>query len=178
MSTGRDNDVIEVRSLNAAATSGLLRFAGLTFRCGLGRSGCRYMKREGDGATPLGTWALRQVFYRPDRLLRPPTRLTLRPLRPDDGWCDSLFDRNYNRSIRLPYAGRTEGMWREDNLYDLVVVVGYNDMPRVQGLGSAIFMHLARPGYAPSEGCVTLQKDHLLRLLSVVPANVALRVCE
>lgn len=177
MSTGRDKDVIVVRSLNAAATIGLLHYAGLQFRCGLGRSGRRFLKCEGDGATPMGKWRLREVFYRPGRLLRPQTSLPLRALRADDGWCDSFGDRNYNRNIRLPYAPSNEGMWREDHLYDLVVVLGYNDMPRVQGRGSAIFMHLARPGYQPSEGCITLRRDHLLRLLAAVPSRVSLRVC-
>lgn len=133
--------------------------------CALGRSGVTALKREGDGATPLGRWALRAVFYRPDRVARPRTLLPVRALRRDDGWCDTPFDANYNRNVRLPYGERTESMWREDHLYDIVVMLGYNDRPRVHGAGSAIFMHLARDGYTPTEGCIALKRHDLEMLL-------------
>lgn len=170
------NRFIAVRSTTAPATQGRLSIGGCSFPCALGRSGRRHMKREGDGATPIGDWPLREAFYRPDRMRRPLTGLPLRALHRDDGWCDATGDRNYNRNIRRPYPGSAEGMWREDHLYDIVIVAGYNDFPRVQGLGSAIFMHLARPGYTPSEGCVTLKRAHMLRLLVALRPGAVLRV--
>jgi L,D-peptidoglycan transpeptidase YkuD (ErfK/YbiS/YcfS/YnhG family) len=141
-------------------------FAGQSYSCSLGRAGVRQDKREGDGATPAGEFALREVLYRPDKLGRPPaTALPCRALSPDDGWCDDPRDQQYNRPVKLPYPASHEKMWREDDLYDLVVVVGYNDQPVVPGRGSAIFLHLARPGYAPTAGCVALAKEDMLRLL-------------
>jgi L,D-peptidoglycan transpeptidase YkuD (ErfK/YbiS/YcfS/YnhG family) len=144
----------------------ILQVGGARLNCALGRSGIAAVKREGDGATPRGRWALRAVHYRPDRVARPRTLLPVRALGPKDGWCEDPADRNYNRRVRLPDGGGTESMWRQDHLYDLVVELGYNDRPRRRGAGSAIFMHLARPGYAPTEGCVALSRHDLQMLLA------------
>jgi L,D-peptidoglycan transpeptidase YkuD (ErfK/YbiS/YcfS/YnhG family) len=124
----------------------------------------------------MGQWRMREVFYRRDRLPRPRTRLPLRPLAPDLGWCDAPQDRNYNRPVRYPYHASAERLWRNDRLYDLVIVLGYNDRPRVRGRGSAIFMHVAKPGYAPTEGCIAMRREHLARLLAVVGARASVRV--
>jgi L,D-peptidoglycan transpeptidase YkuD (ErfK/YbiS/YcfS/YnhG family) len=136
------------------------------------------MKREGDGATPIGIWSLRVVLYRPDRMRRPSTRLPVRVLGEQDGWCDAPADRNYNRRVCLPYPASAESLWRRDELYDVVVVLGYNDWPRCRGRGSAIFMHVARPGCMPTEGCVALSRPHLLRMLERLSprARIAIRM--
>jgi L,D-peptidoglycan transpeptidase YkuD (ErfK/YbiS/YcfS/YnhG family) len=105
------------------------------------------------------------VLYRPDRVPRPATGLPVRRLSPHDGWCDAPADRNYNRPVRHPYPASAERLWREDGLYDVVVVLSHNARPRVRGCGSAVFMHVARPGYAPTEGCIALRREHLSRLL-------------
>jgi L,D-peptidoglycan transpeptidase YkuD (ErfK/YbiS/YcfS/YnhG family) len=136
--------------------------------CALGRSGIRALKREGDGATPRGRFLLKYIFYRPDRA-RPRTAFDLRRIRRDDGWCDDPANRNYNRRVRLPYPASAERLWRDDELYDFVVVLGQNDVPRVRYRGSAIFMHMARPGFAPTEGCVALRPRDLRRLIAVLP---------
>ncbi|MBF0268065.1 MAG: L,D-transpeptidase family protein [Alphaproteobacteria bacterium] len=135
------------------------------FRCALGRSGVSTAKREGDGATPAGRFPLRRVFFRPDRLDPPLTRLPVLALHPDDGWCDDPGHLDYNRPVRLPFAASHEKMWREDALYDLGAVLGHNDAPPVPYLGSAIFLHVAKPDYAPTEGCVALALDDLRSLL-------------
>jgi L,D-peptidoglycan transpeptidase YkuD (ErfK/YbiS/YcfS/YnhG family) len=116
------------------------------------------------------------VLYRPDRGRRPPTRLPVRPIRRADGWCDAPTDRNYNRSVRHPYPASAERLWREDGLYDLVVLLSHNARPRVRGAGSAVFMHLARPGYRPTEGCIALSRAHLLRLLQRLGVGAQIRV--
>ena len=153
------------RGLSARATIGTIACGNLRFACALGRSGRRVDKREGDGATPIGCFALRAAFYRGDRLMRPRTRLPLIALKAADGWCDDPRDRNYNRRVRRPYPASAEALWRADHLYDLVVVLGHNDRPRVKGRGSAIFMHVAETDLAPTAGCVALRLPHLLRLL-------------
>jgi L,D-peptidoglycan transpeptidase YkuD (ErfK/YbiS/YcfS/YnhG family) len=157
--------VADVLMLSASSPRGWLRLGGLKFPCALGRTGCRARKREGDGATPVGRWRIRAVLYRPDRVRRPRTLLPVLPIRPYDGWCDAPADRNYNRPVRHPYPASAERLWRADALYDVVVVLSCNDRPRVRGRCSAIFMHVARPGYAPTEGCIALARPHLLRLL-------------
>jgi L,D-peptidoglycan transpeptidase YkuD (ErfK/YbiS/YcfS/YnhG family) len=150
----------------------------LAFACALGRAGCLARKREGDGATPVGQWQLRRVLYRADRTPRPRTALPVRAIRRDDGWCDAGTDRNYNRPVRHPYPASAERLWRIDQLYDVIVLLGYNDAPRRRGRGSAIFMHVARPGLEPTEGCIALARPHLLRLIERVgpQTSVAVRV--
>jgi L,D-peptidoglycan transpeptidase YkuD (ErfK/YbiS/YcfS/YnhG family) len=109
---------------------------------------------------------VRQVFYRADRLARPRTGLPVRPLRPWDGWCDAVGDSNYNRWVPQPYRASAEKLWRSDSLYDLIVTLDHNVCPRIQGHGSAIFLHVAAAGYRPTAGCIAVERPHLLRLLA------------
>ncbi|GEO80818.1 hypothetical protein ROR02_09490 [Pararhodospirillum oryzae] len=130
-------------------------------------------KVEGDGATPAGVFALRWVFYRPDRETAPLTGLPVRALTPTLGWCDDPADPAYNREVTLPYPASAESMWRDDGLYDLGVVLGHNDDPVVPGAGSAVFLHVADPGGRPTAGCVALALADLRALLAVCgPATV------
>lgn len=169
---------VVVRSLSLRATSGRLRIGSLEFPCALGRGGIKARKREGDGGTPLGTWRLGRVWYRADRVPRPWTALPVRPIRPDDGWCDGASDRNYNRPVRLPYAASAEALWRQDAVYDIVVVIEHNQRPRVRGHGSAVFLHLARPGFSPTEGCIAVSRSHMLRLLASLARGARLRIAR
>lgn len=123
-------------------------------------------KREGDGKSPVGEWPMRYVFYRPDRIAAPETALPVVALSPDDGWCDDPNSQDYNRHVKLPFEAGHEKLWRDDHVYDLIVVLGHNDDPPVPGMGSAIFMHLAREDYSGTEGCVALARDDLLELLN------------
>jgi len=157
---------LRVYGRSARNPRGRLAIGGAQVHCSVGRSGRRVGKREGDGATPIGSWRLVEVLYRADRVQRPRSALPIRSLRPDDGWCDAVGDRNYNRRVRHPYQASAERLWRDDHVYDLIVVMTHNLMPRVQGGGSAVFMHVARPDYAPTEGCVALGHRDLRRLLA------------
>ncbi len=141
-------------------------FAGRSYACALGRAGVSLEKREGDGATPAGTLPLRRLFWRPDRLTRPGTVVPAQPLATDIGWCDDPAASAYNTEVRLPCAVAHERLWREDSLYDLIGVLGWNDSPVVAGRGSAIFLHVAAPGLAPTAGCVALARDDLLAVLA------------
>ena len=147
-------------------SGGVLTFGTHSFRCAIGRGGVRANKREGDGATPVGTFTLRRLFYRPDREARPSCGLETEALDASFGWCDDPDRPDYNQFVRLPFDGRHERLWRDDHLYDLVVVIGYNESPIVRGAGSAIFLHLATDDYAPTEGCVALARDDLLIVLA------------
>lgn len=150
----------------SVSADGLLRFQGQTLRCALGQGGIRAMKQEGDGATPAGLLPIRRILWRADRGPRPATALPAEPLAPDDGWCDDPSHRDYNTPIRLPHGARHEKLWREDAVYDVIGVLGWNDAPVVRGRGSAIFLHLARPGLPPTEGCIALPEPDLRRLLA------------
>lgn len=160
----------------AVHADGWLTWAGRRVRCALGPAGIRADKREGDGATPAGRFPLRRVLWRADRLAPPETGLPLQPLGPRDGWCDDPADPRYNRPVGLPYPASAERLWRADAVYDVIVVLGHNDDPPRPGCGSAIFLHVARPDFAPTQGCVALALDDLLALLRACAPGAVLHI--
>lgn len=172
----------------AAMPPGSSRFVDLVYRAGrlawpggaapaaCGRGGVSSDKREGDGASPQGTFPLLRAYYRPDRLAPPATGLSLTPLRPDDGWVDEPADPRYNRLVSLPYPAHHEEMWRQDGLYDIVVVIGYNTDPPVPGRGSAIFLHVAAPDFAPTAGCIAVARDVLAGVLGLLGPGSAITI--
>lgn len=141
-------------------------FQGRTYRCALGRGGVRADKQEGDGATPIATLPLRRLYFRADRVKIPACAVPREPLAPDDGWCDDPTHRSYNQPVRLPFTASHEALWRQDHVYDIIGVLGWNDRPVEKHRGSAIFLHLARPDYSPTEGCVALALPDLLAVLA------------
>lgn len=173
---------IRVRAVVGDRCRGQLLVGGQVIPCALGAGGIVTRKREGDGGSPRGRFRLRGGAYRPDHLVvRPRTALPLRATRADDGWCDDARDRRYNRPIRLPppehrRGPSAEAMWRPDALYDVVIDLDYNRAPIRRGRGSAIFLHIARPGYRPTEGCVALARADLLRLLGRLGPRTHLRI--
>jgi L,D-peptidoglycan transpeptidase YkuD (ErfK/YbiS/YcfS/YnhG family) len=155
--------------------SGLLTIQSETFRAALGRGGVRADKQEGDGATPAAALPLRRLLYRADRLAAPDCAVPVRPLERDDGWCDDPADAAYNRPVRLPVAASAEALWRDDAVYDIIGVLGWNDDPIRPGRGSAIFLHIAQPDYAPTAGCVALSTDDLRRVLAMGLTEIVVR---
>ncbi len=162
------------RSLSIARLT--LGNSQLSFPCAIGRNGQTTLKREGDGKTPIGCWSPLMVFYRRDKISRPITSLPIEPVRKNDGWCDQPFDRNYNRGVKHPYPASAEQLWRHDNQYDIIIVLNHNQCPRIQNAGSAIFMHIAKPAYTPTEGCIALKETHLRQLLSYMKPSSKLIV--
>jgi L,D-peptidoglycan transpeptidase YkuD (ErfK/YbiS/YcfS/YnhG family) len=168
---------LSVTLARPSATRGRLVGPGVSVACAIGRSGVTRTKREGDGASPAGRFAILGGWYRPDRFaVRPRSAVPLRPLKPDDGWCDAVGDANYNRPVRLPYPASHEAMWRDDGLYDVVLALDWNMSRRAKGRGSAIFFHLARPGYAPTAGCVAVARADMVRLLARLARGATIRI--
>lgn len=137
-----------------------MRFAGRHFPCTIGKSGATREKREGDGATPVGTHVITGMLFRPDRIAKP-TDWAL-PIGPGDLWSDAPDDRDYNHMVRAPYPHSHERLRRADPLYDLVVLTNWNWPDAQPGRGSAIFIHRWRRAHYPTEGCVAFRPDHLL----------------
>jgi L,D-peptidoglycan transpeptidase YkuD (ErfK/YbiS/YcfS/YnhG family) len=156
---------ISVKKRPGHASQGLLTAAGRTHVCALGKGGIKALKREGDGATPLGRMRLAGAWFRPDHVRFRSAPLGLARITEKSGWCDAPGDRRYNQPVDLPYPASCETMKRKDGLYDLVVVLDFNLIPRKRGGGSAIFMHIARSGLTPTEGCVALPAKVLMRML-------------
>jgi len=175
-----EHDVLtEVLVVQADSTDSSLGWAVLgpkRWRCVVGAGGVREDKVEGDAATPAGEFPLRRIYFRNDRLVLPKVRLPARPVGEHDGWCDDPHSPTYNRLVHVPNEWSHEKMWRDDGLYDLVVVVGYNDDPPEGEWGSAIFLHIAREDYAPTKGCVALARDDLLELVTLIGPETRLKV--
>ena len=157
---------------------GTLTAFGATHRCAIGRSGAAAFgdKREGDGATPLGRWPLLGALLRPDRTDAPATALPWRWLRPDDGWSDDPADPCYNRPVSHPHPFGAERLWRDDHVYDVIIILGHNVAPVAAGAGSAIFWHVARPDFAPTEGCVAIGRDALRTVLERLTLGMTMAI--
>lgn len=172
----RHNGPLRVVRRPGETHRGLAFWRGRAMPVALGPAGIRPDKREGDGATPAGLWHLERMLWRADHGRRPVTGLPARRIRPDDGWCDAPGDNCYNQPVRLPYRASHEEMWRGDGLYDLVVVLDHNSRPRKARGGSAVFLHLARPGFTPTAGCIAFRPADLRRLLRDMKAGTRLKV--
>lgn len=157
---------ITVRRRAGEPTKGILMFDGRPIPVALGRGGLIANKREGDGGTPIGTFHPLRLWWRKDRHVRPRTSLPVRAIRPSDGWCEDPSNRRYNRPIQLAPESNADRLMRADHLYDFIIEIDHNACPRVAGRGSAVFLHLARPGFAPTAGCIAMTRGTILHLLA------------
>ena len=149
----------------AASHKAILRFHERVAPCALGPR-LSDAKIEGDGATPLGVFALRRLYYRPDRWARPETALPISEISQKCGWSDDIEDKDYNRYVPLPHSFSHEALWRDDGLYDAFIALGYNDDPIIAGKGSAIFLHLQKNDFQPTRGCVAIDEDMMRFVLA------------
>jgi L,D-peptidoglycan transpeptidase YkuD (ErfK/YbiS/YcfS/YnhG family) len=159
---------LRVHRRPAQRSHGVLIAGPLTVPVALGRGGIKANKREGDGATPRGVFRLKRLWWRADRHPRPRTQLPVRRIRSDDGWCEDPRDRHYNRPVRVPKDSTADRLARNDRLYDFIIEIDHNTRPRIAGRGSAVFVHIARDGFGPTAGCVSLKLPSLRHLLARV----------
>ncbi len=158
--------MIHIRAAAGDRRRGWMSLGGRTIPVALGRGGILADKREGDGSTPRGIFHPLRLWWRADRHVRPATRLPARAIRADDAWCENPSDRHYNKPVRLRESSGADRLTRDDHLYDFIIEIDHNTSPRIAGRGSAVFLHLARPGFAPTAGCVAMTKANMLRLLA------------
>ncbi|MCW5692269.1 MAG: L,D-transpeptidase family protein [Pseudolabrys sp.] len=157
---------LTVRRRPGNPRQGWLVAGPFTLPVSLGRGGVKANKREGDGGTPRGAFRLKRLWWRADRQLRPPTLLPSRRIGADDGWCEDPASRHYNRPVKVPPGSAADRLARADHLYDFIIELDHNTRPRIAGRGSAVFIHAARPHFAPTAGCVGLDLKALRRLLA------------
>ena len=164
----RDRTLTMIHICTAAGDRrrGWMSLGEQTIPVALGRGGILADKREGDGGTPRGIFHPLRLWWRADRYVRPATRLSVRAIRPDDAWCEDPADRRYNKPVKLRDSADADRLMRDDHLYDFIIEIDHNTAPRITGRGSAVFLHLARPGFAPTAGCVAMTKANMLRLLA------------
>ncbi len=168
--------IIYVRTRPGFRTQGWLIAGAIHVPVALGRSGIRANKREGDGGTPRGRFKLRRLWWRADRAPRPRTLLPVRRIERNDGWCENPGARRYNRPILVPQGRLGDRLWRADGLYDFIIEIDHNTRPRIAGRGSAVFIHVARPGFKPTAGCVALDAGRLQRLLERVGPKTRIEI--
>lgn len=157
---------ITVRRRPGNSSQGWLVAGPLALPVALGRGGIKANKREGDGGTPRGTFRLRRLWWRAERHPKPATALPVHRIKLDDGWCEDPSDRHYNQPVKVPAGSSADRLARADRLYDFIIELDHNTRPRIKGRGSAVFIHAARPHFAPTAGCVALRLDVLRRLLA------------
>ena len=148
-----------------------LTFRDHKFQCSIGRSGFSKNKQEGDGFTPIGSFKIEKIYYRSDKIDNLETKINKFQIHELDGWCDDSSQKEYNKLIRFPYNFSAEKLYRDDSLYNIVCVLNYNTNPIIPGLGSAIFIHVAKGEYASTEGCVALKQKDLIFLLGLIDNN-------
>jgi len=156
--------------------SGYLKYKNLKFRCALGKAGIKKKEKEGDNVTPKGIFKIIKMYYRPDKIKNIKTNIKKIKIKKNIGWCDDPSSRFYNQQINLPSKFSYEKLYRNDNLYDLILVLNYNTNPIIENKGSAIFVHIAKKSYTKTKGCIALKKKHLIELISIIKKNTKIKI--
>jgi L,D-peptidoglycan transpeptidase YkuD (ErfK/YbiS/YcfS/YnhG family) len=156
--------------------SGYLKYKNLKFRCALGKGGVKKKTMEGDNITPKGIFKIIKIYYRPDKIKKIKTAIKKSKIKKNMGWCDDPKSRYYNKLINLPTKYSHEKLYRNDNLYDLIIVLSYNTSPIIKNKGSAIFMHITNNSYKKTKGCIALKKEHLIKIISKIKKNTKIKI--
>jgi L,D-peptidoglycan transpeptidase YkuD (ErfK/YbiS/YcfS/YnhG family) len=156
--------------------NGYLKYKNLKFRCALGKSGIKKKIKEGDNITPKGIFSITRIFYRQDKIKKIRTKVKKIKIKKNMGWCDDSQSPFYNKQVKLPNRFSYEKLYREDNLYDIILILNYNTKPVIKNKGSAIFVHVSNKFYKKTRGCVALKKDHLIKLISQIQKNTKIKI--
>ena len=155
---------------------GLIKYKNFKFTCALGKAGIGEKKREGDNVTPTGTFKIVKIYYRSDRIKKISSKFRAIEITKNMGWCDDPNSKNYNQLVNLPSKYGHEKLFKKNNIYDIIVVLNYNMKPVVKNKGSAIFIHVAKKNYQPTQGCIALKKNDLLKILSKINKNIKIKI--
>jgi len=156
--------------------NGYLKYKKLKFRCALGKGGIKKKIKEGDNITPKGIFSITRIFYRQDKIKKIITKVKKIKIKKNMGWCDDSQSPFYNKQVKLPNRFGYEKLYREDNLYDIILILNYNTKPVIKNKGSAIFVHVGNKFYKKTRGCVALKKDHLIKLISQIQKNTKIKI--
>ena len=153
-----------------------LTFNNYKVKCVVGKRGIGFKRKEGDFITPKGTYKVKYILYRKDRIKKIQTKIKKIAIREDMGWCDDPKSKNYNKLIKLPFAYNFEKLFRKENSYDIILILNYNMKPVIKNKGSAIFIHIAKKNYKKTEGCIALKKIHLLKIIKRINKNTTIKI--
>ena len=151
-----------------------LYYLNYKIKCAIGKNGITKNKQEGDLKTPSGIFKLKKIFYRKDRIKLNNTTIKKSYIKKNSGWCDDPASKYYNKEIKSPFKYSAEKLWRKDNIYDLIIVLNYNFNPIIKNRGSAIFLHISKKNYAPTKGCIAINKKDMMNLLVNIKGNTKL----
>ena len=156
--------------------SGYLKYKNFKFHCSLGKAGIKKKTKEGDQVTPKGIFKVIKIYYRKDKIKKIISPIKKIQIKKNMGWCDDPKSDLYNQQIKLPSKFSYEKLYRKDGLYDIILVLNYNTSPIVKKKGSAIFIHIAKRKFKPTEGCIGLKKNDLIKLLKKIKKNTKIKI--
>jgi len=154
-----------------------LTYRNYRVKCAVGKRGIKRKKKEGDLSTPKGTFQVKKVYYRHDKVKNLKTIFKKIVIRKNMGWCDDPRSNRYNKLIKYPFKYKSEKLFRADNIYDIILVLNFNMNPIKKDKGSAIFIHVAKKKFSPTKGCVALEKKELRKLLKTLKKNSKIKIC-
>ena len=162
--------------MNIELKNNFLYFQKYRLRCSIGKRGISIKKREGDKKTPKGEFRLKYILYRKDRIFKFKTKLKKIPINKKMGWCDDPNSDDYNKIINYPFKFSAEKLWKKENIYDIVIVIDYNLNPVIKNKGSAIFLHIAKKKYQPTNGCIAVNKKNIRLITSTINKKTKLKI--
>ena len=146
------------------------------FKCIVGKRGIKKNKVEGDFCTPSGKFKIGKLYWRPDRVNLPKTKLSTKKIKKNMGWCNDSRSKKYNREINFPFKYSAEKLFRKDKFYDIFINIKYNQNPVRKGKGSAIFLHLTNKKYKPTKGCIAVLKKDLLKIIPLIDKKTKISI--
>ena len=147
----------------------------LKIKCAVGKKGIGYKKKEGDLITPIGQFKIKYILYRKDRV-KVSTKLKKKVLKKNMGWCDDPKSNHYNKLVKLPFDCKHEKLFKNENIYDIILVLNYNMNPVKKNKGSAIFIHVSKNNFRKTEGCVAIKKINLIKLIKEISPNTKVKI--
>ena len=152
-----------------------LKLDDYILKCSIGKNGIKSKKKEGDKCTPKGVFSLGKLYYRADRVKKPTTKISTKIIKKNMGWCDDVTSKFYNKEMKINKNIKHEKLYRNDNVYDYLIIINYNTKKIKPGKGSAIFLHLTK-NYKKTLGCVAVKKKDFLIILKLITKNTKIKI--
>ena len=152
-----------------------LKLDDYILKCSIGKNGIKSKKKEGDKCTPKGVFSLGKLYYRADKVKKPTTKISTKIIKKNMGWCDDVTSKFYNKEMKINKNIKHEKLYRNDNVYDYLIIINYNTKKIKPGKGSAIFLHLTK-NYKKTLGCVAVKKKDFLIILKLITKNTRIKI--